>query len=551
MLVEGGGVVVLARDASGRVVTVADTRSGLEPVTGARDLAVVHEGAEHGLRYPSARADDDDDGKVNEDCLDGLDNDGDGKVDEDYAAIGDEMIVIACNGGGDTAPAVGEGQPGHPDGGGPSVTLRQECYAWSLAHIDGMVAMKITVRNTGSEPLADVRLGAVLERPGPVQVSTESLDSGTDAYGLNPPLDAKAMTIGSDGAPAVAAVFASPRGGGEASWLTGELRGSRSLADVVRAAERPDALARPDRAYPRTDDTDMTAIDSTADNDRTFAFGVSPVLGTLEPGQETEVYLALVTLDDRRSSQRAIESAYRTIEGDTGHRMIPPPMSITRRTLWGSYRLRVPDDASAGVTLTISNPRARGVDPAQISRLEGIDLRRATRTTTPAGDLVFEITGEVPRDIAATERVVLTGQTSSGTTFNAVLRPTGAGPGLGTVEAATRYWNTAGKLDEALLSNSPNPFRVATTITYQVPAQLVDENGNEFQFSGQVDASVKVYNVAGRLVSTLVETTLGPGNYDVQWNASNTSGDGVASGVYYVKLQIGKRFVTKRLIQLK
>jgi flagellar hook assembly protein FlgD len=62
---------------------------------------------------------------------------------------------------------------------------------------------------------------------------------------------------------------------------------------------------------------------------------------------------------------------------------------------------------------------------------------------------------------------------------------------------------------------------------------------------------VKVYNVAGRLVSALVETNTGPGRFDVQWNASNASGSGVASGVYYVKLQIGKRFITKRLIQLK
>ena len=119
------------------------------------------------------------------------------------------------------------------------------------------------------------------------------------------------------------------------------------------------------------------------------------------------------------------------------------------------------------------------------------------------------------------------------------------------VEAATRYWNVAGKLDEALLSGSPNPFRVATTISYEVPASLTDENGVDFQFNGVVDTSVKVYNVAGRLVSTLSESTLGPGRYDVQWNASNASGDGVASGVYYVKLQIGKRFITKRLIQLK
>jgi hypothetical protein len=548
LLVDGGGWVVLARSASGEMVTVADTRRAMDPLDGVAELPVVHEGAEHGARYPSGEADDDGDGLVDEDRLDGVDNDGDGDVDEDFAAMGDEMAVAAAlTPPGDAAPAVG-GQPGLAR----SVMIHQQACAWSLAHIDGMVAVRVTVRNTGHDTLEDVRVGAVIERRGRADISTETLNSGTDAFGFETPLAARAMVLSDGEWPAVGAVFASnqPRSA-ETSWLTGAVAPGVSMTDVVRAADRPDALARPDRPAAAGGDVSVAQGGDTPPNPTTTAYGISPVLGRLEPGEELCVYVALVAIDDASTAERVINDAYRTIEGDGGHRLIPPPMSLTRRTLWGSYEMRVPGDARAGVTLTINNPRARGIEPSEIARLKGLDLRGATRRTVPSGDVIFELSGEMPSGIQGGQRVVVSGRTRGGRAFDAILRPVGGGEGVGSVTAASRYWNTAGKLDETLLSSSPNPFRVATTIEYEVPSQLTDENGTEMEFSGQVETSVKVYNVAGRLVSTIAEASLGPGRYDVQWNASNGTGQGVASGVYYVKLQIGKRFITKRLIQLK
>ena len=101
------------------------------------------------------------------------------------------------------------------------------------------------------------------------------------------------------------------------------------------------------------------------------------------------------------------------------------------------------------------------------------------------------------------------------------------------------------------MSGSPNPFRESTTIYYEVPSSVADEDGTVLSFTNPVNTSVKIYNVAGRLVSTLVETVLAPGQYTASWQALDESGNSVASGVYYVKLQIGKKHVTKRLIQLK
>jgi flagellar hook assembly protein FlgD len=115
------------------------------------------------------------------------------------------------------------------------------------------------------------------------------------------------------------------------------------------------------------------------------------------------------------------------------------------------------------------------------------------------------------------------------------------------------FWNQPGRLlEEKLVIGSPNPFRDQVTIEYEIPTRVVDEEGVEHTLSGAaLPTSVKVYNVAGRLVATLVETEHSPGRYRTEWTAINETGSTVASGVYYVKLQIGKRTVTMRMVQIK
>ena len=126
------------------------------------------------------------------------------------------------------------------------------------------------------------------------------------------------------------------------------------------------------------------------------------------------------------------------------------------------------------------------------------------------------------------------------------------GSPYGTVVDAQGFWNMSGKLDAALLVGSPNPFRDAIAIDYEVPARVVDENGVEHRLSGDaVETSVKVYNVTGRLIATLVESQHAPGRYRTGWSAKDDQGENVASGVYYVKLTIGRRSVTQRMVQLK
>ncbi len=83
-----------------------------------------------------------------------------------------------------------------------------------------------------------------------------------------------------------------------------------------------------------------------------------------------------------------------------------------------------------------------------------------------------------------------------------------------------------------LEQNFPNPFNPRTTIQYSIP------HGGWMQ--------LKIFNVLGREVATLVNEVKQPGTYTVQWDAS-----GMPSGVYYYRMQAGTYTKTRRLILLK
>jgi hypothetical protein len=151
------------------------------------------------------------------------------------------------------------------------------------------------------------------------------------------------------------------------------------------------------------------------------------------------------------------------------------------------------------------------------------------------------------------ERILIKGRDDTGAFFDAVLNPTGErlAPGPTAAADAEQYWQTAGKLPEMLLVGSPNPFREQTTVFYEIPSTIETDDGGELRIEGSVEASVKVYDVTGRLVNILVDEVAGPGRYQTGWRAVDENGGPVASGVYYIKLQLGKRHITKRLILLK
>jgi flagellar hook assembly protein FlgD len=64
--------------------------------------------------------------------------------------------------------------------------------------------------------------------------------------------------------------------------------------------------------------------------------------------------------------------------------------------------------------------------------------------------------------------------------------------------------------------------------------------------------SVKVFNVAGQLVRTLVDEVREAGNYtDVRWNGRNERGVPVSSGLYFYKMVTKGYIQTKKMVLLK
>ena len=88
-----------------------------------------------------------------------------------------------------------------------------------------------------------------------------------------------------------------------------------------------------------------------------------------------------------------------------------------------------------------------------------------------------------------------------------------------------------------LHQNYPNPFNPTTTIKY------------ELYQSSQV--TISVYDMLGRFVKTLVNSTQEPGIKTIQWDATNEQGNRVSAGVYIYKLKAGDFMETKEMILLK
>ncbi len=91
-----------------------------------------------------------------------------------------------------------------------------------------------------------------------------------------------------------------------------------------------------------------------------------------------------------------------------------------------------------------------------------------------------------------------------------------------------------------LFPNAPNPFgRSGTTISYQVGG------------SGSVPVSLKIYNIAGQLVKTLVNDHKTPGRYNAAWDGRSDKDQKVSAGIYIYRLQAGEKNITKKMVLIK
>ncbi len=87
------------------------------------------------------------------------------------------------------------------------------------------------------------------------------------------------------------------------------------------------------------------------------------------------------------------------------------------------------------------------------------------------------------------------------------------------------------------LSNHPNPFNPTTTISFSIPT---DDK-----------VVLKVYNIKGQLVKTLVNDHLEAGTHKAVWNGDNQSGKNVSSGIYLYRLESCGKSKAQKMLLLK
>lgn len=89
----------------------------------------------------------------------------------------------------------------------------------------------------------------------------------------------------------------------------------------------------------------------------------------------------------------------------------------------------------------------------------------------------------------------------------------------------------------AVEQNYPNPFNPMTTIRYALPKTD--------------DVEIRVYNITGQQVKTLVDKPHEAGYYSVVWDGRNDLGSQVSSGTYFYVIKAGKNEAMRKMVLLK
>jgi hypothetical protein len=97
-----------------------------------------------------------------------------------------------------------------------------------------------------------------------------------------------------------------------------------------------------------------------------------------------------------------------------------------------------------------------------------------------------------------------------------------------------------------LSQNHPNPFNPVTSIQYSVGGGQKKAADGSFP-----RVTLKIYNILGQLVNTLVDEPRNSGNYEVMWDGRDEEGNQVSSGIYFYTLITENDRRTRKMILMK
>ena len=129
---------------------------------------------------------------------------------------------------------------------------------------------------------------------------------------------------------------------------------------------------------------------------------------------------------------------------------------------------------------------------------------------------------------------ISSGDGCSNETWTLTTAPPGRANTCFVINTLTGTGNFGNKIpmDYSLSQNYPNPFNPVTKINYSIPKSSLTK--------------LRVYDLLGREVATLVNDMKQPGMYSVDFDGTNFS-----SGVYFYKLEAGTFTEVKRMIMIK
>jgi hypothetical protein len=499
------------------------------------------EGDPGGNRVPDPNADDDHDGTIDEEWLDGHDNDSDGAIDEDYAAISDQMLSSWYV---DDDTAAVNAYPQHNP---LHVRVRQNSYQWSDPDFDDFVGIEYTITNIGDEVLEDIFLGMFVDGDvGNRNTPNYWEDDGSgfmSVTGVNSPWGTADVEFGYvydfDGdmgqAPGYCGVLlldhttddTGTTAPTEAHWVTyATFAGNQSYEDG----------GDPTNDFERYEVMSSETIERSADIPRDYrtllAAGPFPELA---PGETLTFRLALFAGDRANNLEEVLRNAaaakltyegeWLDLDGDpnTGvdgkeyqkHWVLPTDIPVP--VMVNAFDVRTSGSSAVLSWEIFADEPVRGFKLLRSDAAGGVAtlpsqqalLPPETRTYTdagvsPGGDYRYTLVAVLAD---GTERVSRTVETSI-------------------PSAATE-----------LHQNIPNPFNPTTTIAFTLARRQA--------------VTLSVYTPDGKLVTTLVDGIREAGRNEVSWNGTDSRGNAVRSGIYLYRLEAGNTAVSRKMLLMK
>jgi len=463
--------------------------------------------------------DDDSDGKIDEDWLDGRDNDGDSSIDEDFAAISDQMFSCWYT---DNEPIASAIYPQHNP---HDIMVRQETYQWADDRFDDFIGIEYTIKNIGTEILEDIYIGIFMDaevaRGSKFHAYWEDDAAGrrynaARCTNLGPVTFDVAYMFDADGDRGAAGYIGTVLLGhptdptGEVAPTDVQFSGYANFAGDLPFESGGD----PTNDFERYELLSQQSIDRDAlipRDYRTLA-SIGP-FADLRPDSTMTVQFALVAGQDFNEMMTNAANAALAFKGIWVDADLDPLTGIAGR----DYPVVGPaNDVPVDTCLCPTCPPVPFVlrgDTLWINTdCEQEEFYKVRCGYTDADSLLYK-TGVGGRE----KHLPWTLPTSS----------TAQSP-----KADPRQ-----RTDFQLSQNYPNPFNPTTTIAFELaePSRV----------------TITLYTADGARVKTLIDAVVPRGRRTVDWDGTDDRGNVVSSGIYFYRMQSGEKSFTRKLVFIK